>query len=256
MNSRHLIVKLLILIVFGECSSNADEFYGTCEDSFSCGNISGFGYPFRRLQDPAYCGYPGFELNCDEQNLTTIDITNMTYQILTVDPTSQILRIVREDMIGSTCPKELVNTTIDYNLFGYTPGYMNISFLFGCPASSNSMGMGSISCDNNGGSPVFLLPGIQVPESCETSIIVPSPDRYVNPTELGPVLQQGFEVWWKMGAWPCTDCTRSGGQCIYNNYTRLTTCACPEPPFLADSCYTANTTRVGSSPPSGMQLFD
>ncbi|GJT30576.1 leaf rust 10 disease-resistance locus receptor-like protein kinase-like 1.3 protein [Tanacetum coccineum] len=67
---------------------------------------------------------------------------------------------------------------------------------------------------------------------------------------LSPVVQQGFEVKWNVGVDPCTDCMRSGGQCMYNNATRLTTCACPKLPFLADSCLSDNKTRVSSSPSS------
>nr|GEW43878.1 leaf rust 10 disease-resistance locus receptor-like protein kinase-like 1.3 [Tanacetum cinerariifolium] len=202
--------------------------------------------------DPVYCGYPGFEINCDEQNPPTINITNINYRVLSIDPTSQILRIMREDMTDSICPQVQVNTTIDNNLFSHASNYMNISYLFGCPSSFDSTGyIGSIFCNNNGVDHVFLSYGIQGPGSCKTSVIVPVPDRFITPSDLGPVVQQGFEVKWSVGVGPCTDCTQSGGQCLYNNATSLTTCACPEPPFLADSCLSANKTRVSSSPSSG-----
>nr|GEW43879.1 putative glutamine amidotransferase GAT1_2.1 [Tanacetum cinerariifolium] len=204
-----------------------------------------------RHQDPVYCGYPGFEINCDEQNPPTINITNINYRVLSIDPTSQILRIMREDMTDSICPQVQVNTTIDNNLFSHASNYMNISYLFGCPSSFDSTGyIGSIFCNNNGVDHVFLSYGIQGPGSCKTSVIVPVPDRFITPSDLGPVVQQGFEVKWSVGVGPCTDCTQSGGQCLYNNATSLTTCACPEPPFLADSCLSANKTRVSSSPSS------
>ncbi|KAI3669643.1 hypothetical protein L6452_40957 [Arctium lappa] len=255
MNSRYLILKLLMLVVIEGCLSALDGFNGTCDDSFSCGTISGIGYPFRRRQDPAYCGYPGFDLDCDERNPPTIDIMNLTYHILGIDPTTQILRMIREDMVNSFCPQDLVNTTINHELFDYTSSYMNITFLFGCPFSSNVVGFGSILCRNDEvTNPVFLLPGIQGPGNCKTSVVTPVPVGFVDPTGLGQVLSNGFEVRWKVGR-TCTGCMRSGGRCLYDNGTRLTTCVCPEPTFLADSCSTTNKTEVGSSPSSGMQLF-
>ncbi|XP_024984218.1 LEAF RUST 10 DISEASE-RESISTANCE LOCUS RECEPTOR-LIKE PROTEIN KINASE-like 2.4 [Cynara cardunculus var. scolymus] len=255
MNSRYLIVKLLIFITIEECSSALDGFNGTCDDSFSCGTISGIGYPFRRHQDPTHCGYPGFELNCDERNLPTIDIMNLKYQILGIDLTAQILRVVREDMVNSICPQELVNTTINHELFDYTSSYMNISFLFGCPFSSNIVGFGSILCSTDEiSSPVLVLPGIQGPGDCKTSVVTPVPVGFLDPTRLGQVLREGFEVRWKVGR-TCSGCMRSGGRCLYNNDTGLTMCGCPGPTFLADNCSTTNKTEVGSSPSSGMQLF-
>ncbi|KAI3768118.1 hypothetical protein L2E82_18550 [Cichorium intybus] len=262
MNPRYLILKLLILIILQESSSNSAGFYGTCNTPFSCGTISGFQYPFRRHQDPAYCGYPGFELNCDDSNLPTINIMNITYQVLDINPTAQILKIVRKDMINSMCPQDLVNTTMDPKLFSFTKSYMNISILFGCPISFtfSFMGIGSIFCGDNGVSQVFLVPGIQGPGSCETSVVIPFPVDFLNSTGLGQVLQEGFDVMWKVEGSGCSDCIESGGQCVYDNSKGLTMCACPESPLLADSCSTVNKTEVNLSPAvsisssSGMQL--
>ncbi|KAI3768121.1 hypothetical protein L2E82_18553 [Cichorium intybus] len=255
MNPKHFIIIFLTLIVLGESSTNPEEFYKTCTDSFTCGNISGFRFPFRRETDPAYCGYPGFELNCDEKNAPTINIKNMTYHVKSIDPTAQILKIVREDMIESMCPQDRVNTTMDYTLFDYTSGYINTTLLFGCSVSFNGMGIGPTSCDNNGGSTVFFMPGIHVPEGCESGVVVPGPDRFFDLSELGRVLQDGFEVKWKVGDAVCTGCSQSGGRCVYDDDTRLTACGCPDPPFLADRCAGVNKTRVESSPKPSKELF-
>ncbi|PWA60627.1 hypothetical protein CTI12_AA380640 [Artemisia annua] len=197
------------------------------------GNLTGLGYPFRRHQAPAYCGYPGFELNCDQQGPPTIEIMNMTYRILSINSTFQILKIVRQDMNESICPKNLVNTTINHELFDYAPSYMNASLLLGCPLSFNVLGIGSIFCGNNGVGPTFLVPGIQGPGICNTSVIVPFPigftntSGFINTTGSEQILQEGFDVMWKVNGKNCTDCMRSGGQCMYDNVTRLTICSSP-----------------------------
>ncbi|PWA87575.1 hypothetical protein CTI12_AA128380 [Artemisia annua] len=233
MKSQYLLLKLLIMIIIKTSLSDSDGLYGTCNGTFSCGNISGLGYPFRRHQAPAYCGYPGFELNCDQQGPPTIEIMNMTYRILSINSTFQILKIVRQDMNESICPKNLVNTTINHKLFDYAPSYMNASLLLGCPLSFNVLGIGSIFCGNNGVGPTFLVPGIQGPGICNTSVIVPFPigftntSGFINTTGSEQILQEGFDVMWKVNGKNCTDCMRTGGQCMYDNVTRLTICSSP-----------------------------
>ncbi|KAI3726451.1 hypothetical protein L1987_66248 [Smallanthus sonchifolius] len=243
----NLIPKILIFIIIEVRLTNSQRLYGTCNRPFSCGTISGFQYPFRRHQDPAQCGYPGFELNCDEQNLPIINITNIRYQVLGIDPINQILKLVREDMIDSICPQDLVNTTINHNLFDYTSSYTNITFLFGCPISFDVVGMiDSFLCGNNGVSPVILVPGAQGPGMCKTSVVVPSPVGFMSSTGIVQALREGFDVRWKVESRPCTDCIMSGGQCVYDVSTSLTACACPEPPLLADSCSKVNKPEVSS----------
>ncbi|KAM0032449.1 putative protein kinase RLK-Pelle-WAK-LRK10L-1 family [Helianthus debilis subsp. tardiflorus] len=249
MNFHHLIPKLLILIITQIRWTNSEGFYDTCSRSFSCGTISGIQYPFRRHQDPPECGYPGFELNCDQNNQPTINITNITYRVLGIDPTTQILKLVRGDMINS-CPQYLVNTTINHQLFDYTPSYMNISFLIGCPIPFDIEGMiTSFFCTNIGINPVILVPGATGPGVCKTSVVIPSPVGF---TGLIEVLQDGFEVKWKVDPGPCADCIQSGGLCVSDISRLATTCACPEPPLLADTCSNSKVNKpdVGLSPPS------
>ncbi|KAI3500142.1 hypothetical protein L1887_35959 [Cichorium endivia] len=99
------------------------------------------------------------------------------------------------------------------------------------------------------------MPGIHGPEPCESSVVVPGPDRFIDPSDLGRVVQDGFEVRWKVGDGVCSACSQSGGRCVYDNDTRLTACGCPEPPFLADKCAGVDKTRVESSPKSSKKLF-
>ncbi|KAI3519308.1 hypothetical protein L1887_08337 [Cichorium endivia] len=251
-----IIVNLLTLIVAQRASSSLHESYQNCAESFTCGTISGIRYPFLRHQDPNYCGYPGFELDCNGKNAPSIDINNMTYHVLSIDQTSQVLKIVREDVMESICPHDFVNTTINHKLFDYSPTYMNITFLYGCPDSFNLHGVpiDSLSCDDNGIDKVVVLPGEQGPGICNDSVIVPVPvmaiesTGLVNSTGLDQILRGGFEVNWKLDAAACSQCSQSNGRCFYNYDTNRTSCACPGPPFVADSCTAANTTETSSSP--------
>ncbi|XP_023754644.1 LEAF RUST 10 DISEASE-RESISTANCE LOCUS RECEPTOR-LIKE PROTEIN KINASE-like 1.4 [Lactuca sativa] len=249
------IINLLILIVAQRASSSLHESYENCAESFTCGNISNIRYPFLKHQDPIYCGYPGFELDCNGKNAPTIDINNMTYHVLSIDQTSNILKIVREDVKESICPHDFVNTTINHNLFDYSPAYMNITFLYGCPDSFKLHGvpLDSLSCDDNGIDKVLVLPGEQGPGICNHSVIVPIPvmaiesTGLVNSTGLDQVLRGGFEVNWKLDAINCSQCTQSNGRCFYDYDSNRTSCACSTEPFIAETCTMANATQTSSS---------
>ncbi|KAI3808464.1 hypothetical protein L1987_24415 [Smallanthus sonchifolius] len=247
-----IIITLLVVIVVPQASSSLYESYKNCAGSFTCGTISGVQYPFTRHEDPGYCGYPGFELDCSGRNSPTIDMNNMTYHVLSIDHSSQILKIIREDVKESICPHDFINTTINHNLFDYVLNYMNISFLYGCPDSLNLHG-DAFSCDDTGIDKVLVLPGEQGPGICNKSVIVPVPvigigsTGLVNSSGLDRVLREGFEVRWKLDTMGCSRCDESNGRCFYNYDTNQTACACPGSPLIADSCTMANTSQANSS---------
>lgn len=234
-----LILKTLVLIQIPRCSSNPDELFRSCGATFSCGAITGVGYPFRGNGDPEYCGYPDFLLKCNQDNTTTIRIMDVTYRVLKLDQTTQTMKIAREDVMEATCPQDLVNTTLNYALFDYNYNYMNVTFLYGCPASINLPASSFLPCGSNGYHSVYVLPGAQGPGNCSASIVVPvvrtGSGGSVNITDLDQVIQEGFEVRWKVDKKACNDCTGSGGRCGYNLSTNQTTCFCTK-----DTCSAAN----------------
>lgn len=251
-------IKLLVLLQSSHVSSSAGEFYRTCGNTFSCGNtITEIGYPFRRYTDPAYCGHPSLVLNCnDRNNATTIDIMNTTYRVLQIYQATETMRIVREDMMEDPCPQEMVNTTLDHSLFDYAASYTNLTFLYGCPAS-NVPGLSLTPCGNSGYSGVYVFPGSQGPGSCNASVIVPvvldgsGGGGSINITSLNQVIQQGFEVRWKIGGKSCSDCVDSKGRCGYDVGTNQTTCFCPDPPYVTDTCPMASGASPGNAPSPG-----
>ncbi|KAK1440616.1 hypothetical protein QVD17_06445 [Tagetes erecta] len=247
-----IIITLLAVIVVPQASSSTYESYKNCASSFTCGTISGIQYPFSRHDDPSHCGYPGFDLDCSDKNSPTIDMNNMTYHVVSIDHSSQILKIIRQDVMESICPHDFSNTTINHNLFENLLNYMNITFLYGCPDSLNLHG-DAFSCDDNGIDKVLVLPGEQGPGICNRSVIVPVPvmsirsTGLVNSSGLDQVLREGFEVRWKPDTMGCSQCTESNGRCFYNYETNKTACACPDSSLIADSCKMANTSQASSS---------
>lgn len=248
-----------ISLQFHHVSGNPEEFYKTCGNTFSCGNITGIGYPFRGSNDPVYCGYPGLELRCDQsQNFTRIQIRNMTYRVLDINPTTQTMRVAREDVMESTCPTQLVNSTLDYGLFDYASSYINLTFLYGCP-SFNIPGLNVLpSCGSNGGSSVYVLPGTDGlgSSSCKTGVVYPvvqtGTGGSVNGTDLDQVLKEGFVIRWKVDSSTCNECTGSNGRCGYYFDTNQTTCFCPNKPYIESvACSMANGASPNASPSGG-----
>ncbi|PWA84354.1 concanavalin A-like lectin/glucanase domain-containing protein [Artemisia annua] len=247
-----LIIITLSLVV-PRPSSSQHESYKTCAASFTCGTMSGVQYPFSRHEDPANCGYPGFQLDCNSGNKSpSIDLNNMTYHVISIDQPSQIVKIMREDVMESICPHDFVNTTINHNLFDYTPDYMNVTFLYGCPNSISLHGI-PFSCDHNGIDKALILLGEQGPGICNQSVIVPVPvtaigsSGLVDSSSFDQVLKGGFEIRWKGDNTGCRQCTDSKGRCFYDYDTNKTACACPGPPLSSDTCSMDNTSQASSS---------
>jgi hypothetical protein len=70
-------------------------------------------------------------------NITTIEIKKVTYRVLDADPSTKILKIVREDyLVGGICSPDFVDTTLDSELFDYGHGDVNITLLYGCPPTN------------------------------------------------------------------------------------------------------------------------
>ncbi|KAK4367970.1 hypothetical protein RND71_011762 [Anisodus tanguticus] len=241
----------LILIHAPQGSTNP-EFYQTCGNTYSCGDITGLSYPFRSVNDPPFCGYPGFELNCNQDSSTTMVIKNMKYRIVDVFPTTQTIRIVREDIMESTCPVDLVKTTLDYSLFDYAAGYTNLTFLYNCPVSSYSAETDVIACRNSKYHNVFVLPGAVGPGKCNASVTVPvlqvsaATVGSLNSSGLGQLIQEGFDIRWKIDSKACSKCTEKKGRCVYDEYMKQTTCFCPDSPYESASC---SVDAFGFSPP-------
>ncbi|XP_059642128.1 LEAF RUST 10 DISEASE-RESISTANCE LOCUS RECEPTOR-LIKE PROTEIN KINASE-like 1.4 isoform X1 [Cornus florida] len=251
-------LQFLILVQIPPSLSNPYQLYlKTCGTKFSCGTITGIGYPFRGQEQPKNCGYPGLVLNCKNNNITTINIMNLTYRVLGLDQTTQVMKIAREDVMESTCPQKLVNTTLDYAIFDFASQYPNITYLFGCPTSFNlPPGLNPLnltginlpvldpitSCGHNGVYVVLgaLGPGIY----CNASVIVPvfkemDLGESTKVTDWDKVVRDGFEVRWKVDNKVCSDCTGSNGQCGYDVASKQSTCYCPDPPYLSSKCPTA-----------------
>ncbi|XP_052204437.1 LEAF RUST 10 DISEASE-RESISTANCE LOCUS RECEPTOR-LIKE PROTEIN KINASE-like 2.7 isoform X2 [Diospyros lotus] len=229
----------LLLILFRISSADdGNSLYNSCNATFSCGFIEGVGYPFRGYDALDNCGYPGLALKC-QKNIPTIQFMNLTYRLMELNSANQTMQIAREDAMNAACPRDLVNTTLDNSLFEYSPGYVNLTFLYDCPASSiPKLSQVWGFCPSSGFEDVHWLTGTVGPFECQENITVPVSARSesINSNNLGEVMEQGVEVKWKVNGEACSQCRESKGRCGFDFTNNQTTCFCPHPPYVSATC--------------------
>ncbi|KAG8384104.1 hypothetical protein BUALT_Bualt04G0083300 [Buddleja alternifolia] len=257
-NPRYFLFILTILVslrIPGYFCQN-DQQYETCSRPFQCGDITEISYPFWGGDRPASCGYPGFRLDCQGDDLL-INISSTTYRVLNIDNPTQTLRIARNDLWDTVCPRFPLNTTLDFRLFDYysASNDQNITLYYGCTMNPMQPTLpNQFDCDVNGRiSLSFYMtreaPGLESGIRCDRNISVP-----VNRTAaqvlaipmvgstavLEDALMSGFSIRWSADDENCQNCVGSGGVCGYNQgttsfacYTRTgngCSCSCCAPP--------------------------
>ncbi|XWS30740.1 hypothetical protein CRYUN_Cryun23aG0014900 [Craigia yunnanensis] len=209
------------------------EAYNNCRDAhFKCGNISA-GYPFSGDRIPHFCGHPGLQLYC-ENGIATIKIVNVRYQVLTINPGSQTLRIARQDLIkNNLCNPKFQNSSLDYKLFDLANArdYANVTLLYDCSnLTQTQLGNSNSSVNRSTGYNDWVLRNVNGSESCSTGVTVPilrsSLEVKLNYSSLLGGLQEGFEVKWKEDSQVCQKCKDTGGVCGFG-VTNQTNCYCP-----------------------------
>ncbi|XP_042969637.1 LEAF RUST 10 DISEASE-RESISTANCE LOCUS RECEPTOR-LIKE PROTEIN KINASE-like 1.3 [Carya illinoinensis] len=225
-----LLVMIFVEIPLSLCH---DDFYSTCRNMFSCGNIKNIDFPFWGDIRPSDCGYPGLKLNCERSGVATIEIMKVNYSVLYVDLNSQILKISREDYRDGICSPVYVNSTLDPTLFDFGPGYQNLTLHYGCAPYPIHI-PSEFTCDFVNGDVVHLELGDTGPlEDCNASVFVPIPSlvapeiwmRLISLSKLEETIRDGFEVRWKGDtAGYCNHCKESMGVCGYDLNSNTPTC--------------------------------
>nr|XP_034889458.1 LEAF RUST 10 DISEASE-RESISTANCE LOCUS RECEPTOR-LIKE PROTEIN KINASE-like 2.7 isoform X2 [Populus alba] len=226
-----LLLLLTIALVCGSAPvfADDDERYMNCMNSFDCGNIKGVGYPFSGSDRPDYCGYPGFELGCSNQD-PEITIMRSTYKLLGVNIQSRTLNVSRSD---------------------YTSDHAEVTMFYGCPSPSPpALSISQFTCNINDTvmmgyfitANLSLLSGTAPSltsylTTCNNSVKVPALQSAIVPildsptvAQLLEAINQGFELVWSTNDSLCDACESSGGLCGYNRTTTAFTCYCADQP--------------------------
>ncbi|KAI3432992.1 Protein kinase domain-containing protein [Psidium guajava] len=234
MNTHHLLLcaMFLVLMINITRSQGNDDLYSNCGNLFNCGSIQGIGYPFWGESRSSSCGYPALELAC-EDNAASIMISNVKYKVLSVylDSEVEVLQIAREDFSAGICSPDFVNTTLDPALFSLINGYVNSTFIYGCPNLPKPNVPSQFSCTIRGiaNKIGYVAPGAVGPGSCFKSVVVPISLQWDNRSaSLEKVGQQGFEVRLGVDFAACKGCANSKGVCGYDILKNTTACYCAD----------------------------
>ncbi|KAK6266566.1 hypothetical protein QUC31_017403 [Theobroma cacao] len=208
--------------------------YSACRDPrFECGGIS-IGYPFSGDGIPPGCGHPGLQLYC-ENNIVTIEILDVRYQVLRIGEDNQTLQIARKDFMTDFCHPQFESSAFDSTLFNIFPGYTNVALFYDC-TSAIPQSIGSYDC-NGSHRNVSIIPSAFIREVCARNITVPisetSLQRNANSASLlEEALKTGFEVELKVDSKACQKCRDTGGTCGFD-FQNHTNCYCLNDPGLS-----------------------
>ena len=210
------------------------DLYTSCSNLYNCGDITNVGYPFWGDGRNLGCGNPSLYLTCT-RDITFIDINNVTYRVLDVDTNTKSLKIARNDSWGGVCSINHVNTTFDSNLFVYSPGYGNITLVYGCPSVTPVL----FNCIGIGGG--YMLLGAHGPDKCKVSVVFPVLQWEIqllpgNLSKMEEDVKEGFLVNWKEDTDSCSACTQSKGVCGYDVNTKQPTCYCQDQTYGPNPC--------------------
>lgn len=231
-----LYIALLVSIQFPSCISF--DWFASCSNKFGCGIITNVGFPFWGDGRPQSCGYPQTELIC-KSNQTKINITDVTYDVLSLDQDKQILRLVRVDFLSGFCSPNMKSSSFDTQTFEYAPDSGNLTLFYNCSVPDPSGGSlvkseipGYFTCPNGSiyDDGFFSLnPQFNI-GVCKSSVTVGIPKNYIgdvrNSTIMEKALREGFGVKYKVDIGACKECTSSEGVCGYDWNKNQTACYC------------------------------
>nr|XP_048328563.1 LEAF RUST 10 DISEASE-RESISTANCE LOCUS RECEPTOR-LIKE PROTEIN KINASE-like 1.3 [Ziziphus jujuba var. spinosa] len=224
---------LLFIIKFPPCWSF--DLFNSCSKRFTCGKITNIGYPFwgdGRVED---CGHRDLRLICDKDK-TTIKIKDVVYEVLDIYEDTQSLQIKRDDFFDSKglCSPKYPSTTFDFQLFEYDPEFAEITISYDCPSAHKGM-PGYFSCpDGSTHKDGLIQLGPETNRGCNSSLKVGIGRSYFGYIEEfwrmeEALFRAGFRVKYKVDAWFCNDCTKSGsGACGYDVDSNEPTCHCAD----------------------------
>ncbi|XP_050221733.1 rust resistance kinase Lr10-like isoform X2 [Mercurialis annua] len=215
-----LISTLVSVLVLQLCikACNAQMTH-VCPPS-SCGNIRNISYPLRLKGDPQHCGFPLYELSC-ENNQTVLNLYSTKYYVQAIDYSDSSLRIVDAAISIDDC-----SSLPQFSMTGFNFSYEDPfdykanrrSYDFNTLQKRNKV-ITFLKCANPVNSPVYLDTGVCIPEnysyvidnftsvadvvnSCRIDLMVLSAavarvGNNVSVVDVHNDLAFGFHIWWK-----------------------------------------------------------
>ncbi|KAL3644671.1 hypothetical protein CASFOL_009851 [Castilleja foliolosa] len=237
------LIFTINILLSQKCYCRTDYRYDACVPK-NCGNGPNISFPFyiSGLQE-AYCGYPGFKLNCSlVHNFPVIEFPGIDYAVEDIFYQTRSMRVYNPAILtqnDTVCLPRIGNTSIPTTQFEYADNVTGLHLFSHCNNNNNTNNNNnslSICGENDGDSWDLALFGggdvnfTSAVGNCERNIVAPVE---IDGGEIGlgnikGVLRRGFVLNWKASL--CGKCVRSGGRCGFNATTYHFRCFCRDSP--------------------------
>ncbi|KAH7528716.1 hypothetical protein FEM48_Zijuj05G0101800 [Ziziphus jujuba var. spinosa] len=194
----HLILgfSIFTFIPVSYCKDNGHQF-NECSRLYECGNLTNISYPFWGDNRPEFCGLPGFKLECKDNQNAFIQINYLDFRVLRINQLNNIMTIARLDLWSIPCSPKLINTSLNYSLFNYSPTVQNLTLFYETVYYANDS------------SPINLWQ--QILKRCRGNITLPIFRTALNSSgnemdKVQEALNQGFDVEYKSYRKVCGAC--------------------------------------------------
>ncbi|KAH7835661.1 hypothetical protein Vadar_028507 [Vaccinium darrowii] len=234
-----LPLTIFIFFITTSSVSSVDRSYESCVPQ-NCGNQT-IRYPFwiKDKQEP-YCGYPGFEINCQNNSYPILQTPQNNYTIQEIQYKNQSIRLSNAAVwnLNHGCWPPIGNVSLEVDKFIVVTNRSEDLFLLSnCTSSLGEKLLEyRIRCgeeSGNGdrrlamfGNDKNLEYGL---ESCQTRLLVPVELQKGDVRDYLGVLRRGFLVEWKLAP-NCNKCEDSGGRCGIDFATYQFSCFCTDRP--------------------------
>lgn len=211
-----------------------DEQYLECT-SFSCGQFENISYPFWESGRASYCGLSGYDLECEDNNLTMM-LGDKKYRILDMIMENHRITVARVDLLENICPQQSGNFSLGDH-FSFTANNLYANLLFNCESSPTESQYNCSTDEPTRHSYVLSIfqnsgsDSSYGSEGCQLSMVIPmlkssAEDVLSNNSSADEALKKGFEISWNVDMRPCTDCIKYDGRCGYNVSLDAFSCFC------------------------------
>ncbi|KAM5572163.1 RING-H2 finger protein ATL20 [Rosa sericea] len=195
----------------------------------SCRNGPPVRFPFRlRRIQPLLCGYPRFDLSCNNQTTTLTLPGSGAFLVKRIDYKYQTLWI---NDPNSCLPKRLLSHPFSLHdtPFSVVGGSKNYTFL-NCSSSQTTSTLPatatSISCLSGGGYTVYAVPSsayyASAPAAAPSSSASPELCSVISTALVGEVTRDGVAVTWSQP--DCSDCEAKRKNCGFDTVTNQIMC--------------------------------
>ncbi|KAM0933088.1 putative wall-associated receptor kinase, galacturonan-binding domain-containing protein [Dioscorea sansibarensis] len=196
----------------------------------SCGHLPNIAYPFWLTgKHPSYCGYPAFEVSC--QNNTLVLSMSDNFQILSIFYENQSVVLYDTKLNTSKCSIPYSSLSFGLSMFKISSVNRELSFFF-CNSYHLPPDYVRVPCELLNVS-VHLSNDNWADTKPKSSL---SSCRAVrrpvlqyegaNSSDYSVLLRRGFLLNWNVT--DCTECKQSNGECGYNEESQSFMCICED----------------------------